>query len=173
MAAWAASRWGLPSEDTGGRRYHPWPPGRLAQLVERLPYTQVAGGSNPSPPIRERAARPEGVGVLNEHLDKGGPDAWRAALRIFEHQYGRAPEQPEERSMPTTVEEVEKLSWSQLVFLRVSPPTGWATAVLLGALLVGTHPLAAAFQGGPWLRVATSSPALSPRIWHARTTAAS
>ena len=25
------------------------------------------------------------LGVLNEHLDKGGPDAWRAALRIFEH----------------------------------------------------------------------------------------
>jgi hypothetical protein len=28
--------------------------GRLAQLVERLLYTQVAGGSSPSPPIREK-----------------------------------------------------------------------------------------------------------------------
>src|SRR6478609_3120370 len=27
------------------------PPGRLAQLVERLPYTQVAAGSSPAPPI--------------------------------------------------------------------------------------------------------------------------
>ena len=40
------------SEDTRGRSYHPWPPGRLAQLVERLPYTQVAAGSSPAPPIR-------------------------------------------------------------------------------------------------------------------------
>jgi hypothetical protein len=37
--------------------------------------------------------------------------AWRAALRVFEHAYGRAPEQPEERLvMPETVEDVEKLS---------------------------------------------------------------
>ena len=56
--------------------------------------------------------------VLNAHLDKGGPDAWRAALRIFEHQFGRAPEQPEEPFvMPTTVEEIEKLSWGQLLYL--------------------------------------------------------
>ena len=55
--------------------------------------------------------------MLNAHLDRGGPDAWRAALRIFEHQYGRAPEQPDEPFvMPTTVEEVEKLSWGQLLF---------------------------------------------------------
>jgi hypothetical protein len=27
------------------------PPGRLAQLVERLPYKQEVGGSSPSPPI--------------------------------------------------------------------------------------------------------------------------
>ncbi len=36
----------------------------------------------------------------------------------FEHQYGRAPEQPEEPFvMPTTFEEVEKLSWGQLLYL--------------------------------------------------------
>ena len=41
-----------------------------------------------------------------------------AALRISEHQYGRAPERPEEPFvMPTTVEEVEKLSWGQLLYL--------------------------------------------------------
>src|SRR4029078_4408911 len=51
VATWAASRWGRPSEDTRGRSYHPWPPGRFAQLVERLPYTQVAAGSSPAPPI--------------------------------------------------------------------------------------------------------------------------
>jgi hypothetical protein len=51
VATWAASRWGRPGEDSCGRSYHPWPPGRLAQLVERLPYTQVAAGSSPAPPI--------------------------------------------------------------------------------------------------------------------------
>ena len=43
------------SEDTRGRSYHPWPPGRLAQLVERLPYTQVAAGSSPAPPTPKPA----------------------------------------------------------------------------------------------------------------------
>ena len=57
-------------------------------------------------------------GSLNEHLDSGRADAWRAALRVFEHAYGRAPEEPEEPFvMPTTVEEVEKLSWGQLLYL--------------------------------------------------------
>jgi hypothetical protein len=44
-------------EDTRGRSYHPWPPGRLAQLVERLPYTQVAAGSSPAPPTPRAAHR--------------------------------------------------------------------------------------------------------------------
>ena len=56
--------------------------------------------------------------MLNAHLDKGGPDAWRAALRIFEHQYGRAPEQPgEPLVIPDNMEDVEKLSWGQLLHL--------------------------------------------------------
>ena len=57
VATWAASRWGRPREDSCGRSYHPWPPGRLAQLVERLPYTQVAAGSSPAPPISISGAR--------------------------------------------------------------------------------------------------------------------
>ena len=82
-------------------------------------------GGRPRKPSVEEARRvaldelvPKALRVLNEHLDKGGPDAWRAALRIFEHQYGCAPEQPQEPfAMPTTVEEVEKLSWGQLLYL--------------------------------------------------------
>jgi hypothetical protein len=31
------------------------PQGRLAQLVERLLYTQVAAGSSPAPPIKRKA----------------------------------------------------------------------------------------------------------------------
>ena len=82
-------------------------------------------GGRPRKPTVEEARRaaldelvPKALRVLNEHLDLGGPDAWRAALRVFEHAYGRAPEQPEERLvMPETVEDVEKLSWGQLLYL--------------------------------------------------------
>jgi hypothetical protein len=82
-------------------------------------------GGRPKKPSVEEARRaaldelvPKALHVLNEHLDNGGPDAWRAALRIFEHQFGRAPEQPEEPFVvPTTAEEMEKLSWGQLLYL--------------------------------------------------------
>ena len=41
-----------------------------------------------------------------------------APLRIFEHQYGRAPEQPEEPLViPDNIEDMEKLSWGQLLYL--------------------------------------------------------
>jgi hypothetical protein len=48
---------GAPLRDRGRRRYIS-PRGRLAQLVERLLYTQDVGGSNPSPPtsLRKRNA---------------------------------------------------------------------------------------------------------------------
>jgi hypothetical protein len=75
-------------------------------------------GGRPRKPTVEEARRaaldelvPKALRVLNEHLDKGGPDAWRAALRVFEHAYGRAPEQPEELLV------MEKLSWGQLLYL--------------------------------------------------------
>jgi hypothetical protein len=82
-------------------------------------------GGRPRKPTVEEARRaaldqlvPKALKVLNEHLDKGGPDAWRAALRIFEHQFGRAPEQREESLlMPTTAEEVRQLSTDQLLRL--------------------------------------------------------
>lgn len=56
--------------------------------------------------------------MFNEHLDKGGPDSGRAALRVLEYEFGRAAEQPREPFvMPTTVGEIEKLSWGQLLYL--------------------------------------------------------
>ena len=87
VATWAASRWGRPSEDTGGQSYHPWPPGRLAQLVERLPYTQVAAGSSPAPPI----CRP---GDMRNPHGGGGqlcavtPPSRRRALVCLEASFG-------------------------------------------------------------------------------------
>jgi hypothetical protein len=91
-------------------------------------------GGRPKKPTIEEARRaaldelvPKALRVLNEHLDSGRADAWRAALRIFEHQFGRAPEQPEEPLvMPTTAEEVEKLSWAQLVHLAGENADGLA-----------------------------------------------
>jgi len=63
-----------------------------------------------------------GVAVCPRLADPGGIEearvAWRAALRVFEYEFGRAAEQPQEPFvMPTTVEEVEKLSWGQLLYL--------------------------------------------------------
>jgi hypothetical protein len=52
------------------------PRGRLAQLVERLLYTQNVGGSNPSPPtsLRKRSAAKAGQSLAA---------AWRAATPDF------------------------------------------------------------------------------------------
>jgi hypothetical protein len=61
---------------------------------------------------------PRALKVLRAHLgedDQVNPHAWRAALRIFEHAYGRAPEQllePDE--LPENPEDVEALSWDRL-----------------------------------------------------------
>ena len=82
-------------------------------------------GGRPRKPTSEEARRaaldelvPKALRVLNDDLDKGGADAWRAALRVFEYEFGRAAEQPQEPfAMPTTVEEFEKLSWGQLLYL--------------------------------------------------------
>lgn len=42
---------------------------------------------------------PRSLKVLKAHLGDGdriNPDAWRAALRVFEHAYGKPREEPEE-----------------------------------------------------------------------------
>jgi len=103
------------------RSESPWSP---AELQEARVRSGRLGGRPRKPTVEEarRAALdelvPKALRVLNEHLDSGRADAWRAALRVFEHAYGRAPEEPEEPFvMPTTVEEVERLSWGQLLYL--------------------------------------------------------
>jgi hypothetical protein len=43
------------------------------------------------------------------------PDAWRAALRVFEHAYGRAPEQLDEGGVfAESADEIAGLSWVEL-----------------------------------------------------------
>jgi hypothetical protein len=60
-------------------------------------------GGRPRKPTVEEARQaaleeltPKALRVLRAHLGEGdevNPHAWRAALRVFEHAYGRAPEQ--------------------------------------------------------------------------------
>ena len=52
-------------------------PGRLAQLVERLPYTQVAAGSSPAPPI----SSPASMRVWLNHAPRACREGRRGTLR--------------------------------------------------------------------------------------------
>ncbi len=76
-----------------------------AELQEARRQSGRLGGRPRKPTIEEARAKalealvPRALQVLAAHLgdpdDAVNPDAWRAALRVFEHAYGRAPEQAE------------------------------------------------------------------------------
>ena len=71
-------------------------------------------GGRPRKPTRDEAREkaleeltPKALRVLNQHLDEGGADAWRAALRVFEHAYGPPAERIEQMNLapePTDAE---------------------------------------------------------------------
>lgn len=47
--------------------------------------------------------------------EDANPDAWRAALRVFEHAYGKAPEQVDEpAALPDSPEAMAALIWTRL-----------------------------------------------------------
>jgi hypothetical protein len=87
-------------------------------------------GGRPRKPTVEEARQaaldelvPKALQVLKAHLGEGddvNPDAWRAALRVFEHQFGRAPEQIDEVVLPAEAEGVAALSWQQLQILAAT-----------------------------------------------------
>jgi hypothetical protein len=60
---------------------------------------------------------PRAITDLREHLERGGPDARKPALRILEHSIGRPPEAPALPVIPDTAEGWEKLTDAQLVVL--------------------------------------------------------
>jgi hypothetical protein len=85
-------------------------------------------GGRPRKPTVEEARRvaleelvPKSLQVLRAHLGEGdavNPDAWRAALRVFEHAFGRAPEQAEPViELPATVEAVRAMGWREMEVL--------------------------------------------------------
>lgn len=64
---------------------------------------------------------PKALMVLKAHLGEGdeiNPNAWPAALRVFEHAFGRAPEQAaEELALPEVAAQAAALDWRQLRML--------------------------------------------------------
>jgi hypothetical protein len=64
---------------------------------------------------------------------------WRAALRVFEHAYGRAPERVDDGfTLPDDPEGVRGLSWRQMEFLAAS---------VLGELATDAPTIVAAASG--------------------------
>lgn len=105
-------------------------------------------GGRPRKPSAEEARQaaleelvPAAIKSLRAHLGDGDPAAWRAALRVFEHAFGRAPEQtPDALALPESSEEVSRLSWVQMQILaarlveELPPPD--TTAELTGSAAV-------------------------------------
>jgi len=60
---------------------------------------------------------PAAVKSLQAHLGDGDPAAWRAALRVFAHAFGRPAEQAtatEDLTLPTNAWTAQNLTWTQL-----------------------------------------------------------
>ena len=82
-------------------------------------------GGRPRNPTVEEARRaaleepvPPAIKSLRAHLGDGDPQAWRAALRVFEHAFGRAPEQaPDEITLPESATDAANLPWTHLQIL--------------------------------------------------------
>lgn len=97
-----------------------------AELQEARRRSGKLGGRPRKPTVEEaRAAAleelvPRSLQVLRAHLGDGAeanPNAWRAALRVFEHAYGRPREESEE-TVPTDDLDLQSMSTSELEALR-------------------------------------------------------
>jgi hypothetical protein len=60
---------------------------------------------------------PKAISVLREHLESGRPDAWRPALKVLEHAWGRPPDQVE-ASVDVDGFDLTKLSLEELREMR-------------------------------------------------------
>jgi hypothetical protein len=78
------------------------------------------GGRPRKPTVDEaRAAAlerlvPKALQVLEAHLDSGRADAWRPALRLLEHGWGKPPEKVESLPEPEDVSDLKNMSTAEL-----------------------------------------------------------
>jgi hypothetical protein len=106
-----------------------------AELQEARRRSGRLGGRPRKPTVEEARQNaleelvPAAVRSLKAHLGDGDPDAWRAALRVFEHAFGRAPEQVEEIVLPVGPDEISTLSWQEMRILAASLVTASASTV--------------------------------------------
>lgn len=85
-------------------------------------------GGRPRKPTRDEAREaaldellPRSLHVLRAHLGAGddiNPQAWRAALRVFEHAFGKPPDEIDEPKQPQTPGEVELMTLDEIRALR-------------------------------------------------------
>lgn len=73
------------------------------------------GGRPRKPTVEEARSEalerllPKATRVLEEHLDSGRPDAWRSALRVLEHGWGRPVEH-----VPSTLPDMTDIGLAEL-----------------------------------------------------------
>jgi hypothetical protein len=90
------------------------------ELAEARRRSGRLGGRPRKPSVEEARAKaleelvPRAIRVLREALDSGRDDAWRPALRVLEHCWGRPADQVEMKAETR----VEELSLDQLRALR-------------------------------------------------------
>ena len=85
-------------------------------------------GGRPRKPTRDEAREaaldellPRSMQVLRAHLGDGediNPQAWRAALRVFEHAFGKPPDEIDEPQQPQTPGDVELMTLDEIHALR-------------------------------------------------------
>jgi hypothetical protein len=109
------------------RPHYDAPMARLtpAELQQARRASGNLGGRPRKPTVDEARAEalarltPKAIRVLEEQLDAGGKDAWRPALRVLDHAWGRPPEHLAEPELPvpTTVDEIKNMPTAQLLAL--------------------------------------------------------
>ena len=107
------------------------------------------GGRPRKPTVDEARAEalerlvPKSIRVLEEHLDSGRPDAWRAAAKVLEYSWGRPPEHVpsafiDEADLDVTM--ISELPTAQLVQLMKARRRASAEATVRPKALVTARP---------------------------------
>jgi hypothetical protein len=60
--------------------------------------------------------------TLKAHIESGAPDAWKAGIRVLEPAFAKA-ESGETFRFPASIEEIERMSWTQSTFVATTLTT--------------------------------------------------